>query len=56
MHYKNDQIERYLEILHNYTKKPIEEIDVSKKANVVIVKTENLLPLITVIKSVKNVE
>ena len=32
MHYKNDQIERYLEILHNYTKKPIEEIDVSKKA------------------------
>ena len=32
MHYKNDQIERYLEILHNYTKKPTEEIDVSKKA------------------------
>ena len=32
MSYTEDQIKNYLEILHNYTSKPIEEIDVSKKS------------------------
>ena len=32
MHYTNEQIERYLDILHNYTKKPVEEVDVSRRA------------------------
>ena len=32
MSYTEDQIKQYLEILHNYTKKPVEEVDNSKKA------------------------
>ena len=40
MSYTEDQIKKYLEILHNYTKKPVEEI--SKKANVGIVKILNV--------------
>ena len=32
MSYTEDQIKKYLEILHNYTKKPVEEVDDSKKA------------------------
>ena len=32
MHYTNEQIERYLKILHNYTKKPVEDMVESKKA------------------------
>ena len=31
MCYKEDQIKKYLEILHNYTKKPIEEVNDSKR-------------------------
>ena len=56
MHYKNDQIGRYLEILHNYTKKPIEEIDVSKKAKCSNCENRESFTVITVLKSVKNVE
>ena len=32
MSYTEDQIKKYLEILHNYTKQPVEEVDNSKKA------------------------
>ena len=32
MSYTEDQIKKYLEILHNYTKKPVEEVDNSRKA------------------------
>ena len=32
MSYTKDQIKKYLEILHNYTKKPVEEVDNSRKA------------------------
>ena len=32
MSYTEDQIKKYLEILHNYNKKPIEEVNDSKKA------------------------
>ena len=32
MSYTEDQIKQYLEILYNYTKKPVEEVDNSKKA------------------------
>ena len=32
MTYTEDQIKKYLEILHNYNKKPVEDMDVSKKA------------------------
>ena len=32
MTYTEDQIKQYLEILHNYTKQPVEEVDNSKKA------------------------
>ena len=32
MSYTEEQIKKYLEILHNYTKKPVEEVDNSKKA------------------------
>ena len=32
MSYTEDQIKKYLEILHNYTKQPVEDMDVSKKA------------------------
>ena len=32
MSYTEDQIKQYLEILHNYTKQPVEEVDNSKKA------------------------
>ena len=32
MSYTEDQIKKYLEILHNYTKKPVEEVDVSSRA------------------------
>ena len=31
MSYTEDQIKKYLEILHNYTKKPVEEVDDSKR-------------------------
>ena len=30
MCYTEDQIKKYLEILHNYTKKPVEEVDESR--------------------------
>ena len=30
MSYTEDQIKKYLEILHNYTKKPVEEVRRSK--------------------------
>ena len=32
MSYTEDQIKKYLEILHNYNKKPVEEVDNSRKA------------------------
>ena len=32
MSYTEDQIKKYLEILHNYTKKPVEEVDNRRKA------------------------
>ena len=32
MSYTEDQIKKYLEILHNYNKEPIEEVNDSKKA------------------------
>ena len=32
MAYTEDQIKQYLEILHNYTSQPVEEVDNSKKA------------------------
>ena len=32
MSYTKDQIKKYLEILHNYTKKPVEEVNNSRKA------------------------
>ena len=32
MNYTNELIERYLKILHNYTKKPVEEMVESKKS------------------------
>ena len=47
MSYTEDQIKKYLEILHNYTKKPVEEGDKSR-----IVKIVNVLLLILVIKFV----
>ena len=50
MSYTEDQIKKYLEILHNYNKKPIEEV------NVVIVKIVNVLLLNQVIKFVITVE
>ena len=31
MSYTEEQIKKYLEILHNYTKKPIEEVNDSKR-------------------------
>ena len=31
MCYTQEQIKRYLDILHNYTKKPVEDVDVSRK-------------------------
>ena len=56
MSYTEDQIKKYLEILHNYTKKPVEEQRKLLKINVVIVKIVNVLPLILVTKSVITVE
>ena len=32
MSYTENQIKQYLDILHNYTKKPVEDVDVSRKA------------------------
>ena len=32
MSYTEDQIKKYLEILHNYTKKPVEEVDEIKRS------------------------
>ena len=32
MSYTEDQIKKYLEILHNYTKKPVEEVIKNKHA------------------------
>ena len=32
MSYTEEQIKQYLEILHNYTKKPVEDVDESRRA------------------------
>ena len=53
MSYTEDQVKKYLEILHNYTKKPVEEVI---KINAVIVKIVIVLLLILDIKYVITVE
>ena len=59
MSYTEGQIKQYLDILHNYTKQPVEGeagMDVSKKAKCCNCKIVNFLILILVIKFVITVE
>ena len=53
MSYTEEEIKKYLDILHNYTSQPIEEF--SGKSKFQIAQILNILPLILATKSVMNV-
>ena len=54
MSYTEDQIKQYLEILHNYTSQPVEEVD--NKAKCCNCQNSECFTLILVIKFVITVE